>query len=589
MATKLLQDLVKGDTSRAEGIKMSKELAQHFIDWIRTSPFGKKNGNLPLDMLIKASFNWGIERGLDSSLKSELADLKDSVKEALVFEGAVKQFEIDYKDMETSIKRGIGWIDPEYVEDTWENSSDAIDFELVKGEIYNRLLKAGLLWYSDEDGEEKGKQVKSLKELGIKESLVNEAKNDFVAKHSGTNINLKNGYKNHNEEELTKLYNKIGELLKDELSVKDVTVVFESKVNEAEIKSDDEFKEYAMTVLKKAFGADFDEAKAEEVADGILKKCDGDYGACVGMLTSSLGESVTNEAKEFSFIFNYNTDEDDVAYIQNILKKAGVNATAEAGLDSEEMEVKAANAIELRKAKKAIEADGFEINEASRRATDFYGDSKYGKSIDLLLKGKWDSKKVENFLDKLGDGNDVKYARIIDFISGDAGLNIRKYKNIGEQLPDLMKQLEVLYKDFLTESVNEAQKINPTSKKFLKGMKTIKVNGLGGYMPGVDYVYVDGNKYYFVDFEGDYMELKNTDTIKQLHKLHGRMFGESVNEANIAFVNDKLVGDRIQKSGLLPLLGDNNASLNANKVKFTRELGDTLIKLYKKYSSLPIK
>ena len=95
------------------------------------------------------------------------------------------------------------------------------------------------------------------------------------------------------------------------------------------------------------------------------------------------------------------------------------------------------------------------VNEASRRATDFYGDSKHGKSIDLLLKGKWDSKKVESFLEKLGGGNDVKYARIIDFISGAVGLNIRKYKNIGEQLPDLMKQLEVLYKDFLTESVNE--------------------------------------------------------------------------------------------------------------------------------------
>jgi ribosomal protein L22 len=71
-----------------------------------------------------------------------------------------------------------------------------------------------------------------------------------------------------------------------------------------------------------------------------------------------------NEAKEFSFTFDYNTDEDDVEYIQNVLKKAGVNATAEAGLDSEEMVVKAANAIELRKAKKAIEADGFEINES---------------------------------------------------------------------------------------------------------------------------------------------------------------------------------------------------------------------------------
>jgi hypothetical protein len=99
------------------------------------------------------------------------------------------------------------------------------------------------------------------------------------------------------------------------------------------------------------------------------------------------------------------------------------------------------------------------VNEASRRATDFYGDSKYGKSIDLLLKGKWDSKKVENFLEKLGGGNDVKYARIIDFISGDAGLNIRKYKNIGEQLPELMKQLEVLYKDFLSESVNKSLRL----------------------------------------------------------------------------------------------------------------------------------
>jgi hypothetical protein len=95
------------------------------------------------------------------------------------------------------------------------------------------------------------------------------------------------------------------------------------------------------------------------------------------------------------------------------------------------------------------------INEASRRATDFYGDSKYGKALHSLLKGKWDSKKVEKFLDKLGGGNDVKYARLIDFISGDVGLNIRKYKTVGEQLPELMKVLETLYTDFLTEAVNE--------------------------------------------------------------------------------------------------------------------------------------
>ena len=83
MATKLLQSIVSGDSSRAEGIKMSKELAQHYIDWVRTSPFGKKNGNLPLAMLVKASFNWGIERGLDSKLKGELSKLKQTTTESV--------------------------------------------------------------------------------------------------------------------------------------------------------------------------------------------------------------------------------------------------------------------------------------------------------------------------------------------------------------------------------------------------------------------------------------------------------------------------------------------------------------------------
>ena len=50
-----------------------------------------------------------------------------------------------------------------------------------------------------------------------------------------------------------------------------------------------------MTVLKKAHGDDFDEEKATETAEGILKKADGDYGAAIGMLTSSLGESVSNK------------------------------------------------------------------------------------------------------------------------------------------------------------------------------------------------------------------------------------------------------------------------------------------------------
>lgn len=100
---------------------------------------------------------------------------------------------------------------------------------------------------------------------------------------------------------------------------------------------------------------------------------------------------------------------------------------------------------------------------------------------------------------------------------------------------------------------------------------------------------------------------KNLKKIKMLPKDKQKQFGkllgdfknglddlsegtnESVNEAKIAFINDKLIGDRIQKSGLLSLLGDNNKSLNGDKVKFTRALSDTLKKLYKKHSSLPIK
>lgn len=99
------------------------------------------------------------------------------------------------------------------------------------------------------------------------------------------------------------------------------------------------------------------------------------------------------------------------------------------------------------------------INESSRRANDFYGDSKHGKTIHSLLKGKWNSKKVEAYLEKLGADSDVINARLIDYISKDAGLDTRRYKTLGEQMPALIKQLEVLYKDFLNEAITENTKM----------------------------------------------------------------------------------------------------------------------------------
>ena len=114
---------------------------------------------------------------LDIIIK-DLEDIKKAIKkfnnpkeiEGTVYEGlnegAAKQFEVDYDKMTKNIKSGYGWIDPEYVGDTWENSSDTIDFEIVKDELYNRLIKAGLLFFADsEDEEKKGKKVTNISQI----------------------------------------------------------------------------------------------------------------------------------------------------------------------------------------------------------------------------------------------------------------------------------------------------------------------------------------------------------------------------------------------------------------------------------------
>lgn len=62
-------------------------------------------------------------------------------------------------------------------------------------------------------------------------------------------------------------------------------------VNEADIKDEKSFREYANTVLKKAHGDDFDQKIADKVIDGIISKVEGDdWGAAVGRLTSGLGK-----------------------------------------------------------------------------------------------------------------------------------------------------------------------------------------------------------------------------------------------------------------------------------------------------------
>ena len=205
----------------------------------------------------------------------------------------------------------MGRKDFEALKAWWENNvqeslTEGQDPSAEKTSRAEQLKKLKAFKARQEETEKLKKlQAKRAKAAGsAKESVVAEGKDDYMARSGNADINIKKGYKHLVEYELDELYNKLGALSK-EYKIKGITATFESVVNEAEVSSDDEFKEYAMSVLKKAFGDDFDEAKAGEVVDGILKKCGDDYGAAVGMLTSSLGESVVTEAFDANYWEDY--------------------------------------------------------------------------------------------------------------------------------------------------------------------------------------------------------------------------------------------------------------------------------------------
>ena len=84
------------------------------------------------------------------------------------------------------------------------------------------------------------------------------------------------------------------------------------------------------------------------------------------------------------------------------------------------------------------------------------------------------------------------------------------------------------------------------------------------------------------------------ETAPQLDESIEDIVDESTEEqieeaAKLAFLNDKLIKEKIAKSGLLALLGDNNKPLNTDKNKFIQALSKSLLGLYKTHSSLPVK
>jgi hypothetical protein len=81
-----LTDVIDGKTSSIEGVKLSKDMAEHIMYWVRTSPYGKKYGTWfkrnGIAKLLPIAFMWGLDRYLPSNLKSEFASLKSKYGKA---------------------------------------------------------------------------------------------------------------------------------------------------------------------------------------------------------------------------------------------------------------------------------------------------------------------------------------------------------------------------------------------------------------------------------------------------------------------------------------------------------------------------
>jgi hypothetical protein len=121
-------------------------------------------------------------------------------------------------------------------------------------------------------------------------------------------------------------------------------------------------------------------------------------------------------------------------------------------------EIEASDLAALRAGKKKDES----VNEApTRRSSDFFEDNSYGNSLHKMFKGKFDGSKFDKWMLAIEKKfpNDVQFGRVLDFIGGAVGMNIRKYNNLPVRkfISDLKSEVEKLYK-LHTESVNEVKK-----------------------------------------------------------------------------------------------------------------------------------
>ena len=119
-------------------------------------------------------------------LTNYIPSYDDFLLESSLYEGSVKEFEMDVEELIAHVKDGYGWIDPSSVEDTWTTISNIPLKPEVKEGLFKRLIKAGILYTTMKNNPEK-KDKKITKYTDITES-VNEAKDDFVVGFMANNV-----------------------------------------------------------------------------------------------------------------------------------------------------------------------------------------------------------------------------------------------------------------------------------------------------------------------------------------------------------------------------------------------------------------
>lgn len=105
------------------------------------------------------------------------------------------------------------------------------------------------------------------------------------------------------------------EIAKDEPEVHGKVVV-----ESAEITSEDDFREYAITVLQKAHGSDFDQETADEMIDDLISTHGDDFGAMIGVLQNSLSESLNlDDRMSLKNVNNLTTEKTSTPIDQDIV------------------------------------------------------------------------------------------------------------------------------------------------------------------------------------------------------------------------------------------------------------------------------